>query len=237
MTCTAPSTSRVVVHTTRPDVAGTLQPLITNRLIIRTLHVSESDLSALWSIRSQPEAMTSSGSGLPDANLDETNDKLRRLQPPYHDSHVYFGIFLRNMDGTEGEIIGDGGVHRFQVTETGWPEFGYKLKKAFWNKRYTTEFAAAFMEFWWRIPRKPVSIQVHHSTTAVQATTQVPEQLCAWTKAGNDVSEKVLRRLGFEPIKGMGDDHRHYWRLSKDLYELATRQVGNQSSRTMKASQ
>jgi RimJ/RimL family protein N-acetyltransferase len=167
--------------------------------------------------------MTSSGTGLPDSGIEKTKNKLHRLQPPYRDSHIYFGIFLQNKDGTEGEILGDGGVHKINGTDTGWPEFGYKLKKEYWNQGYITEFAEAFMEYWWNLPRKEVEIQVPYSSMSQQGTLYHPELVCAWTKVGNDVSEKVLKKLGFESIQDMDNPELHYWRLRKDLYEARSR--------------
>ncbi|KAK9769468.1 putative GNAT domain-containing protein [Seiridium cardinale] len=151
----------ITVSTSLPFFKDDMIQLIeTQRLIIRPL-LHPKDLEAYRTIRSQPEAMTSSSTGLPDATLEQTEAKLKRLQPPYYDSHVYFGIFLKKSDASEGDFIGDGGVHKIADTETGWPEFGYKFKKEYWGLGYATEFAKAFMGYWWNeIPRNQREISI-----------------------------------------------------------------------------
>lgn len=106
----------VEVSTTLPLVDDNLPTIPTDRLILRPLLLT--DLEAFQTIRSQPQAMAHSGRGRPDADLSETLAKLQRLQAPYHNSHVYFGIFLKKSDDSEGELIGDGGVHKFMSDET-----------------------------------------------------------------------------------------------------------------------
>lgn len=203
----------MVVSTTCPHVQGPITTLATDRLIIRPFQNNNSDLLALWSTRRQPEAMTSSNSGTPDANLEVTRAKLRRLV-----SQIYFGIFLKNPNGTEGQIIGDGGV-LFSGSKTGWPEFGYKLQKEFWGKGYTTEFALAFMEYWWSIPRKQANYQVIQTSMGAYPNYQPYEQICAWTKVDNIISEKILHKVGFEYIQDMDNSYLHYWRLTKQHYD------------------
>ncbi|ETS87717.1 hypothetical protein PFICI_01545 [Pestalotiopsis fici W106-1] len=176
----------VLVSTTLPQVdddallsavrRGGKATFETERLRVRPLRAS--DLAALHAVRSQPEAMTSSHSGRPDASLAQTEAKLKRLGPPYRDSHVYFGIFLRQQrpilsegskvddeDGeegkdAEGELIGDGGVHMFAGTDSGWPELGYKFKREHWRRGYATEFVTGFVRFWWALPRSCRRIEV-----------------------------------------------------------------------------
>jgi RimJ/RimL family protein N-acetyltransferase len=211
--------STITIFTTLPYLEDeSIGLLETPRLIIRPL-VHPADLKAYRTIRSQPEAMTSSNTGLPDSTLEKTEMKLKRLQPPYQDSHIYFGIFLKNPDNSEGEIIGDGGVHKFMGTDTGWPEFGYKFKKEFWGLGYATEFAKAFMEHWWNnFPRKRRKITIIPGSADFHDTLAVTEQVCAWTKKDNEKSEKVLKKIGFQKFQGL-DNGMTNWRLTKDLFE------------------
>ncbi|KAI0136744.1 GNAT domain-containing protein [Xylariales sp. AK1849] len=209
----------ITVLTTLPGVEDNiLQSFDTQRLMIRPL-LHPTDLEAYRSIRSQPAAMTSSSTGLPDASMEQTELKLKHLQPPYCDSHVYFGIFLKNSDSTEGELIGDGGVHKFANTEAGWPEFGYKLKKEHWGLGYATEFVLAFMRYWWNeLPRTPRLIRVIPCSVAFGDTPEVAEQVCAWTKESNRRSERVLEKVGFERFQGLANEMTN-WRLTKELFE------------------
>ena len=104
------------VLTTLPVVEGELPIIYTDRLIIRAPEYS--DIDAYFSLRTQPEAMTDSGRGKPGANISETLNKLERLIGGDKDN-IYFGIFIKNSDGLEGDLIGDGGVHNFKSEITG----------------------------------------------------------------------------------------------------------------------
>lgn len=188
------------VLTTLPDVEGELPVIHTDRLIIRA--PAHSDLDAYYSLRSQPEAMTDSERGRPDANLSVTLKKLECLIKRDKDS-VYFFIFLKNSDGSEGVFIGDGGVHNFKSDSTGLPEFGYKFKKEFWGQGYGTEFGKAFMEFWGNLPRKNVEIPVAPSSIDNHDSLQVIERLTAYTRNENLASQNVLRKLGFKSFEGL----------------------------------
>lgn len=204
------------VQTTLPDILdGMVRPFETDRLIIRPL-LHPTDLQAYRTIRSQAAAMSSTHTGMPDASMEMTEAKLKRLQPPYKDSHVYFGIFLKDHhDGSEGELIGDGGVHKFFGTETGWPEFGYKLKQEYWGCGYATEFARGFWRFWWSLPRTERQMRVALRSVAgpeevglalaaeQQVPLVVPERLCAWTKVDNTASQRILLKIGFESFEGL----------------------------------
>jgi RimJ/RimL family protein N-acetyltransferase len=132
----------------------------------------------------------------------------------------------------EGDLIGDGGVHRFASEATGWPEFGYKIRKEYWGRGYATEFACAFMRVWWALPRTYRTITVARSslyddddnddqhdpvgyydwdaTTTPDANTSLEidmitaaERMCAWTTTDNVASQRVLRKVGFELFEGL----------------------------------
>lgn len=104
---------KIFVETTRPVVGDDMpQPIISDRLIIRSLRPT--DLEAYHTLLTQPEAMNydPSWSIFEEGSWDigitemELNDEL----PPHNSSHLYLGIFLNNSDGSEGDIIGDGGI-------------------------------------------------------------------------------------------------------------------------------
>jgi RimJ/RimL family protein N-acetyltransferase len=118
---------------------------------------------------------------------------------------VYFGIFLKEPDGSEGELIGDGGVHKFVSDEIGWPEFGYKLKKEHWGYGYATEFVKVFMEFWWNLTREPRSLLVRIPAPGLLYTPKVRERVYAWTTRDNRASQRVLMKVGFEKIEGINN--------------------------------
>ena len=104
------------VNTTLPVINDELPIISTDRLIIRA--PAYSDIDDYYSLRSQPEAMVDSGRGKPDSDINVTFNKLDRLIKG-DKNNVYFFIFLKNPDGTEGDLIGDGGVHNFKSDITG----------------------------------------------------------------------------------------------------------------------
>jgi RimJ/RimL family protein N-acetyltransferase len=191
------------VTTTLPFIKDDhLRPIESDRLILRPLLLS--DLEAYRTIRSQPEAMAYSGRGRPDSDLEETQAKLLRLQPPFQNRLVYFGIFLKKPNDNEGDLIGDGGVHKFISEMSGWPEFGYKFKKEYWGQGYATEFVKAFMKFWCNLPRQVAHIKVHPSFLyeGNHVTPKVIERVYAWTMKENKASQRVLEKGGFELFEG-----------------------------------
>lgn len=201
------------VSTTLPLVEDSLLvPIYSDRLILRPLLLP--DLEAFHSLRRQPEAMVHSGKKRPDADLNESLVKLKSLQAPYNNSHVYFGIFLKKSNSREGELIGDGGVHKFTSDRTGWPEFGYKFKREYWGYGYATEFARAFMQFWWSLPRTDARISVASCSLNLQDTPKVVEQVYAWTTVDNEASKGVLRKARFESFEGL-DNELINWRRTE----------------------
>ena len=191
----------IYVNTTLPYINRSELPTIySDRLIIRPL--VNSDIDAYHSLRSQPEAMRDSGRGRPDVNISETLNKLERLIGGDKDN-IYFGIFIKNSDGLEGDLIGDGGVHNFKSEITGWPEYGYKFKKEFWGKGYATEFGKAFFKFWTSLPRKDVKIPVSSSSIDMNSSLYIKERLTAYTRYENLPSQNVLLKLGFQSFEGL----------------------------------
>ena len=76
--------------------------------------------------------------------------ELQSVRPPFTNM-LYLGIFLRNADGSKGELNGDGGMFR-RPDDNGnprnWVEFAYRFKQEHWNRGCATEFGHAFMRFW-----------------------------------------------------------------------------------------
>ena len=197
MAATTSSTPSIIeVSTTMPilDNLPTFTP--SDRLIFRPL--SPSDLEALHSIRRQPEPMLALGATKPDNDLNETRKYFEQSEKS---NFVRFGIFLKNLDGNEGELIGEGGV---QIRNTNWPSPSwsspyYILKKEHWNKGYATEFLKAFLQFWFNLPRKKTLVKAPFFTvdSREKGGDEVTEILMATTTFENERSIKVLRKAGF----------------------------------------
>lgn len=228
MAATTTTPTHITVSTTLPLVENNLPTIHSDRLILRPLFLS--DLEAYYTLRSQPETMAFSDTGKPDQNKNETQNKLQRLQPPYQGSHVYFGIFLKKEDKHEGQLIGEGGVHKFAYTLTGWPEFRFIFKKEHWRQHYETEFTTTFMEFWWNLPREKVNILAVPSpdSTNLQGTNipETKELVYAWTRPGipyqldTFIAYNVLLNTGFDlqVYRNVLDKNLFHWLLTKDLF-------------------
>ena len=198
----------VTVSTTLPILENLTAPIYsTERLIIRT-PIIPLDIEAFYSLRKQSKPMQLLGLG-PDV---DSNMTLRYFE--YEQSgltNVRFGIFLKEKDGREGELIGEGGVNAFKDS---WPVIYYVFKEEHWNYGYATEFVKALLQFWWNLPRKDVQIREHYSSMDLRETPKVTELLCAYSDLDNERSKKVLQKAGFgmferDPSKPPGQ---LYWR-------------------------
>ena len=184
---------KVTVSTTLPVLENLTAPIYsTERLILRT-PIIPLDVEAFYSLTKQSEPMKLLGRGGPDVDSNMTRRDLEHKQSNL--TKVRFGIFLKEKDGREGELIGEGGVNAFEGT---WPQVYYVFKEEHWNKGYGTEFVKALIQFWWNLPRKDVQIRVHYSSVDLRETPKVTELLCAYSDLDNERSKKVLQKAGFE---------------------------------------
>lgn len=133
--------------------------------------------------------------GRVDLNKQETKEKLDLFLPPGDAETYEFAISLRET----GELIGMGGSHRF-ASSVGWPEVGYMIKEEHWGKGYTTEFLRAWLKAWDGLPREEVEVRVDpRSVVSVEGKEGSAREMCvAVTEEGNDKSQVVLRKCGFE---------------------------------------
>jgi RimJ/RimL family protein N-acetyltransferase len=138
--------------------------------------------------------------GGPDLDLESTEERLEYIIGSENDTTVLYGIFLKNPDGCEGDLIGEVAV---DIGERFWPSIFFILKEEHWGKGYGTESVKVFVEdFWWTLPRMSALIQVDPWSLDADSldTHRATELLCAGTK-DNRRSEGVLRNAGFE-LKG-----------------------------------
>ncbi|KAI0389751.1 acyl-CoA N-acyltransferase [Xylariaceae sp. FL0594] len=198
--------------------------ILTPRLLIRPLTLS--DLVPFHRLRSQPEFMKHTTSGLPDKDLSQTQQKLESLidAPRREDQFpfpTYFGVFLRET----GELIGDGGIHLRASPACGWPELGCKFGREYCGAGYGTEFFRAFTSWWWSLPRqregevgssaKPALVQIRvHPDSVIweegESGGRAVEQLYCWVTPDNLASQSMVIKTGFEhfinwehPVKGI----------------------------------
>ncbi len=140
--------------------------------------------------------------GRPDRDLEETRAKMVPFLPP-HDATTYFFLIF---DRATGEFVGDGGIVSKSSHWFGWPEIGYSLKKEAWGRGYATEFMTAFLESWWKLPRRDMEVEVDvKSLGSVEArdaggSSVAAEQLTAMVEAGNGPSRRIMEKLNFRPF-------------------------------------
>lgn len=128
--------------------------------------------------------------------------------------YAMVGIFLKKSDGTEGELIGDGGAFYLDNKDEKWPEVYYVLKKEFWNKGYATEFVKGFLGVWWNLPRENTHMRVQAiSLGKFFYHQEVKEQLGAEINMHNKGSIRVIEKAGFEFCGYLrGEQEYGYWR-------------------------
>ncbi|AEO53235.1 hypothetical protein MYCTH_2294298 [Thermothelomyces thermophilus ATCC 42464] len=187
------------VRTTRPRQPfpphSVRQPITTERLVLRAL--TEDDFGAFRALRTEPEVMYWTAVGVPDADEELTWTRLRAFLPPRDQSHYNFAICLRET----GEFIGVGGCHAPR-SSLGRPEVGYMLKRDAWGNGFATEFLRAWLGAWERLEREETEIEVDPRTIGGDEARGegglVRERLLAITADGNDRSQGVLKKSGFE---------------------------------------
>ncbi|KAI1431573.1 acetyltransferase domain-containing protein [Xylaria sp. CBS 124048] len=208
MASSGPNAICVPVRTTFPSLplpSPNERPTMqTERLLLRPL--TQSDLHAYHVLRKQPEFMSESSRGQPDADISETQAGLDSLTAAPYD-HFIFGFFL----ATTGDLIGEGGIHNVRHGATGWPELGYKLGPEFWGRGYATEAMRAVLHAWWALPREEEATGAHPDTIPLargsslaaddDKAVMVPllrELVVAEIGEYNVASRRVLEKLGFE---------------------------------------
>jgi len=186
------------------------------RLIFRPLLAS--DFTAYLAIYETETPLYDSGtSSTPSQSQSETFVRGTReyfLERKLID-YAMVGIFLKKSDGTEGELIGDGGVFLLDNKDEKWPEVYYVLKKEFRNKGYATEFVKEFLGVWWSLPREDTRMRVQAiSLGKFFYRTEVKEQLGAEINMSNKGSIRVIEKAGFEFCGYSGGEQEYgYWRF------------------------
>lgn len=209
-----PLSVSVQVSTTKPSHKN-LPRFSSERLIFRPLLAS--DFTAYLAIYKPETLLYNSGtSSTPAENYVENFVKGTReyfIERKLID-YAMVGIFLKNTDGTEGELIGDGGVFLLDNNDGKWPEIYYVLKKEFWNKGYATEFVKKFLGVWWSLPRENTRMRVQSiSPGNFFYPQEVKEQLVADINMSNKGSIRVIEKAGFEFYGYLEGEKEHgYWR-------------------------
>jgi len=205
----------VEVSTTKPSHKN-LMGFSSERLIFRPLLAS--DFTAYLAIYKTETPLYDSGtSSTPSQSQLETFVRETReyFLGPKLTEYAMVGIFIKKSDGTEGELIGDGGVFFLDNKAEKWPEVYYVLKKEFRNKGYATEFVKEFLGVWWSLPREDTRMRVQSiSLGKYFYRTEVKEQLGAEIHMSNRGSIRVIQKAGFQFCGYLGGEPEcGYWRF------------------------
>ena len=208
-----PPSVHVQISTTKPSHKNLIE-FSSERLIFRPLLAS--DVTAYLAIY-KPEATLYNGGTSSTQSQSQMETFLQHTREYFLERklihYAMVGIFLKKSDGTEGELIGDGGVFSLD-NEHKWPELYYYLKKEFWNKGYATEFVKKFLDVWWSLPRENTGMRVQPITLGSSFYHQeVKERLVAEINRSNKASIKVAEKAGFEFCGYSGGEQKYgYWR-------------------------
>ncbi|TLS23536.1 uncharacterized protein PpBr36_05668 [Pyricularia pennisetigena] len=180
------------------------EEIITERLVIRPWTLD--DVPAVHVIRTQPEVMMWTSQGRPDANIAETEAKVKLFTAPNDIANFNFVI----CDKATGEMIGMGGNHR-RESHVGWPELGYVLRKEYWGRGLATEFLRGFLEAYRKLPRSQVELRVA-ATSIVPSLADgemADELLIAEIEPSNARSHGVMKKVGFEYFTEITENDAH----------------------------
>ena len=180
------------MKTTRPIFPVCPAPFTTDRLLLRPY--SPSDAEDMFILRSQPQVMQWTSSKVPDADIEKTREWMAPALPPLNGDTFRFAIEERS---SPGRVIGAIGS-RFSEP----PECGYMLQMGMWGKGYGTEALRAWLDVYWALPRKTVTIE---DVGGVELGTEA-ESLLAETELANAGSRRVLLKCGFTELRIWEED-------------------------------
>lgn len=200
------------MKTTRPKIPSppAVTPIITPRLLLRP--ITQADLQAMHIIRSNPEVMYYSTTGLIDEDLAATQKWLDRFLSPNDTKSPCFVIcerlptssnssVIEPANSSEGPIIGGIGLAGGEP-----PEVGYRVRRQDWQKGYATEALTAFLKYYWALDRREAEVEddLSEIRTMLQAdeSKQLKERLTAMIEVGNIGSRRVLEKCGFKLVEG-----------------------------------
>lgn len=146
-----------------------MEYLESQRLYLRKLHPL--DAPNLFKLDSDPEVVRYVG-GSPVVSIKQSQEAIRRVRQ-YYDRHPGFGIFAA-VEKQSWAFVGWFALKHLDQTDE--VEIGYRLLRAHWGRGLATEMGRRI---------------VQHGFAALNLP-----KLVAVTQAGNEASQRVLRKLG-----------------------------------------
>jgi len=170
-----------------------LKPFVTERLILRRLRISDAEAYSL--VYSDSETVWNSSLRLrgPDVNMAKRwiEGDINHYQKKGRG--VMLGVFLKNMQGGEGELIGKLGTY---IAE--WPSVNYMFKKQYWGKGYGSECLEAWLNYYFSLPSKEVKMELPVEFIENKYKNKATKLLKVDTFVFNERSGNLLRKMGFK---------------------------------------
>lgn len=177
------------VKTTRPVLPRPAPIFQTTRLLLRPY--KEDDLSDFFELRSQFQVMQWTSTGKVDADQAFTLTWMKRALPP-NDVDT-FTCAIEELSNS-GKVIGAFGI----LPKSEPPEIGYMLREEAWGRGLATEAMKAFLELYWKLPRREVDATEYFPELERRVDDGiVREVLHAQIVSTNSASQKVLEKCGF----------------------------------------
>jgi RimJ/RimL family protein N-acetyltransferase len=180
------------MKTTRPIFPAGASAFITQRLLIRPY--LPSDAEDTFVLRSQPEVMKWTSSKVPDADIAKTREWMAPALPPLKGDTFRFAIEERSRPGRVMGFIG--------IAFPEPPECGYMFQTNMWGKGYATEALRAWLDVYWALPRKEVTLEGDDGADHGPET----ESLLAEAALANTGSRRVLVKCGFTEFRTWEED-------------------------------
>jgi RimJ/RimL family protein N-acetyltransferase len=164
------------------------KPLITNRLIIRPLY-KELDYEAYSLLNEDYKAMwyTSLIYGHNLSLSFSSNDE------DYY--NLKAGVFLKNLEGNEGKLIG---IMSSYVNIVKIPGIYYQFAKEYWSQGYGSEALGAFLDYFFSLPSRELNVEGYYSYLDIQDNNKAIKLINTSTFSFNYRSRNLLQKFGFK---------------------------------------
>lgn len=190
------------MKTTRPILPTPATSFTTPRLLLRPMETT--DLNHFHALRTQIEVMKWTSTGRIDVDIETTTKWMERFLPPNDSKTFSFAIEELANPGT---VVGTVAMH---VAEP--PECGYMVRKEVWGNGFATEALTAWLQEYWKLPRRSVEIEEELPECKRAKTLDgfLPEVLRALIETNHAASRRVLEKCGFKQYGREEVEDSHY---------------------------
>nr|YP_009744348.1 hypothetical protein [Xylaria hypoxylon]QIE13212.1 hypothetical protein [Xylaria hypoxylon] len=168
-----------------------LNPITTERLILRPLRPSDALAYSLSSRDAESNWNNHLWYGYTDVRRAKSQIEFD-IKGQMDDSGVSLGVFLKNIEGVEGELIGNLDGYRTSKFASG---ISYTIKKNFWSQRYGSEALEGWLQYFFSLPFRERELPLNYIDNNKYNDTKLLE---VTTFTFNERSENLLKKMGFK---------------------------------------